>query len=139
MTTEEKTFEPKLRSRNEQIVQIYLPLVFFVLVIIAISIAIILLPESRNSSISHWANISTILLVIPTLVSLLIFLAITILLMLGFAKVIKWLPIQTSKIYVVFLKIEIFIINSTTKIVSPVINLRSKMHSIKTVFKKGVN
>ncbi len=139
MTSGKKLFEPKHSSRNEQIVQIYLPLAIFVLVMIVISVAIILLPESRISSISQWANISTVLLVIPTLASLLIFLAIIVLLIVGFAKLIKWLPIQTSKIYVIFLKIEIFLINSSTKVVSPVINLRSKLHSVKTVFKKGVN
>lgn len=139
MTTDKKTFQPKIRSKNEQIVQIYLPLAVFVLIVFATSLAIILLPDSSNSSISQWANISTVLLVIPTLVSLIIFLAITVLLIVGLAKLIKWLPIQTSKIYVIFLKAEVFLINSSAKIVSPVISFKSRIHSIKNVFKKGVN
>lgn len=127
----------KVITRKEQFLQIYLPLIIFTLIMVGLSLLVILLPKTRTANISHWGNISTLVLILPLLVVLVVIFAITALIIFGMAKLIKWLPIHATMVYVFFMKVELIIINISNKLVAPIIHSRSIAFSIRSIFKKG--
>ena len=137
MTSTNKNVSTKEKSHKEHFLQIYLPLTTFVLLVIIVAVLVIIISGTKIQSIQHWANISMVLLIVPSLFTSLIVLAIFILLIAGQAKLLKWLPIHFANFYFFIMKIAIVIINGSNKIVSPVINLKSKFFALKSIWKKG--
>ena len=137
MEAQSKKLSSKEKSKNEQFVQIYLPLTIFVLLVIILSFFVIQNSTNGNGSVAHWANISSVILIAPTLFLTLFWLAVVALIIFGLSKAIKWVPIFISKGYVFIIKIAIFIMNGSNKLVSPLISSRAKFHSLKSIFKKG--
>lgn len=127
----------KEKSKNEQFLQIYLPLGIFILLVVSSSLLVVLNSSTENSNIAHWANISSVIIIFPSLFSTLLWVAIVILIIFGLTKAIKWLPIYISKVYVFIIKVAIFLMNGSNRLVSPLINFRVKFHSLKSIFKKG--
>jgi hypothetical protein len=127
------------KYRNEQLLQIYLPLIAFVLIGTLLTIGVIRLFDGGGSSIAHWSNISAVFLIVPLLLEILITTILVIFLVIGLGKLIKWLPIYISTVYVFIIKITIFIMNGSNKITSPIINSRAKISSLKSIFRREPN
>jgi hypothetical protein len=127
----------KSNRSKEHFLQIYFPLSIFLLLIVVSGILIINIPGTGSQTIQKSADISAALLIIPILFSNLIFLGIIILLIIGLGKSLKWIPIHFSSLHVFFIKIAIFIMNGSNKIVFPIISSRSKLYSLKSIWKKG--
>lgn len=136
MTSTNKHVGTKEKSQKEHFLQIYLPLTFFVLFVIIVVVSVINISGTNIQSVQHWANISMVVLIVPSLFASLLVLAIFILLIVGQAKLLKWLPIHFANFYVFIMKIAIVIMNGSNKIVSPVINSKSKFFSLKSIWKK---
>lgn len=137
MAPEKKTTGKKEQSKKEHFLQIYLPLIFFLLLVIIAAGLVINISGSKIQSVQHWANISVVILVVPLLFSTLIFLAIILLMIFGQAKFLKWLPIHAANLHVFIMKIAVLIMNGSNKLVSPVIKSKSKIFSLKSIWKKG--
>ena len=137
MDSQKNKLGSKEKSKNEQFLQIYLPLGIFILLAVSFSLLAILNSTTENSNIAHWANISSVILIFPSLFTTLVWVAIVLLIIFGLAKAIKWIPIYISKAYVFIIRVAIFLINGSNKLVSPLINFRVKFHSLKSIFKKG--
>lgn len=137
MAPEKKTTESKEQSKKEHFLQIYLPLIFFLLLVIIAAGLAINISVSKIQSVQHWANISVVILVVPLLFSTLIFLAIFLLIIIGQAKFLKWLPIHAANLHVFIMKIAVLIMNGSNKLVSPIIKSKSKIFSLKSIWKKG--
>lgn len=137
MAPEKKTTGSKEQSKKEHFLQIYLPLIFFLLLVIIAAGLAINISVSKIQSVQHWANISVVILVVPLLFSTLIFLAIFLLIIIGQAKFLKWLPIHAANLHVFIMKIAVLIMNGSNKLVSPIIKSKSKIFSLKSIWKKG--
>jgi phosphoglycerol transferase MdoB-like AlkP superfamily enzyme len=137
MTSTNKNEGSKEKSQKEHFLQIYLPITTFVLLVIIVAVLVIIISGTNIQSVQQWANVSVVLLIVPSLFISLIMLAIFILVILVQAKLLKWLPIHFANFYVFIMKIAIFIMNGSNKIVSPVINSKSKFFALKSIWKKG--
>ncbi|MBE0687606.1 MAG: hypothetical protein IH585_16565 [Anaerolineaceae bacterium] len=137
MSSTKKNTETKEQSKKEHFLQIYLPLSFFLLLVMIAAVLVINISGSKIQSVQQWANISAVLLIVPLLFTSFIVLAILILLIFGQAKLLKWLPIHFANFYVFIMKIAIFIMNGSNKIVTPIIKTKSKFFSLKSIWKKG--
>ncbi|MDO9085649.1 MAG: hypothetical protein Q7U53_05515 [Anaerolineaceae bacterium] len=135
MNKQIKTASSKEKSKKEHFLQIYLPLSFFLLLVVVASVFVIQISESGIQTVSHWANISVVLIFVPLLFTVLLILAILILIIFGQAKFIKWIPINVSKIYVFILKIALFIVNGSNKITNPIIKSKARIYSLKSIWK----
>lgn len=125
----------KLQSKKELIFQVYFPLSLFTLLLLAVSIMVIRVSGSDVTSVSHWSNISFVFISVPMFFSILLLLALLILFIFLQAKLIRWLPIFVSKIYVFFLKVALFIVNGSNKITTPIIKTKSSIYSFKSFWK----
>jgi len=137
MSSTKKNTETKEQSKKEHFLQIYLPLSFFLLLVTIAAVLVINISGSKIQSVQQWANISAVLLIVPLLFTSFIVLAIFIFLIFGQAKLLKWLPIHFANFYVFIMKIAIFIMNGSNKIVTPIIKTKSKFFSLKSIWKKG--
>jgi len=137
MKAKTKTENISKSYKKEQLIQIYLPLFVFVLVTLGLIVGVILVSGRNAQTIFHWGNISAVVVILPLLFDLIIFLLILVFLIFGIAKIIKWLPIHLSNLYVFIIRIAIFIMNGSNKITSPIINTRAKLFSLKSIYRKG--
>jgi hypothetical protein len=137
MSVVKKKISSKEKSKREHFLQIYTPLIIFVVLAVFAVIMIVNTSFSNTQNIQQWADISAILIIVPVLFSILVFLALIILLVVGLGKLLKWIPVHFSNFHVFIMKIAIFIMNGSNKIVFPVINARSKLFSLKSLWKKG--
>ncbi len=125
--------------KREQYLQIYVPLIVFVLITVTLILGVILISGTQGQSISHWGNISSVVVIVPLLINFIILLLLIILIIVGVAKLIKWVPIHLSNLYVIVIKLAIFVMNASNKITSPIINSRAKLSSFQSIFKKGIS
>ena len=125
---ESKKDQPKNR---ELFYQIYLPLLIFVLLILAVGILSITETTSNFAATAHWANISLILLSIPFMVLTFLVLAILCLIVFGQYKLIRWLPIKLKKLYALLLMASAYIWKYSDKVVKPFIELNTWSSTIK--------
>lgn len=132
----EKTEKP---YKKEQYIQIYIPLIVFAFISILLVAGVIFVSGNQAQSISHWGNISAVIIIFPLFFELLLVLLLLVLLIIGFAKLIKWVPIHLSNLYVLIIKAAIFVMNISNKITSPIINSRAKFYSFQYIFKKGTS
>lgn len=132
-----KNLTSKEKSKREHLIQIYLPVLFFFLIIVITGILVVNVSGTNSQMVQEWAGISVVLLIIPELFFVLITLAIIILFIMGLGKLLKWIPIHFTNLRVVIIKIAIFIMNGSNKIVFPFIIAKSKLFSLKSIWKKG--
>jgi len=137
MTLTNKNAGTKAKSKKEHFLQIYLPLAFFLLLVIITAVLVVNTSGTKIQSVQHWANISVVLLIVPLFFNSLLVLVIFILLIIGQSKLLKWLPIHFANFHVFIMKMAIAIMNGSNKIVSPVIKSKSKLFSFKSIWKKG--
>lgn len=138
--TEKNNSKKTIKSyKNEQLLQIYLPLFAFVLIGFILTFGVIRLFDRGGSLIAHWGNVSAVFLIVPLLFETLLTTILVIFLVLGLGKLIKWLPIYLSRIYVFIIKIAIFIMKGSNNITSPIIKSRAKLSSLKSILRRESN
>ena len=128
-----KTKTTRQTTNNELFLQVYLPLIFTIIVFIAIAVIITLDSSSASANIHHWANISVVFLSVPMIISTFISITLSIALIFGLSKANQWLPVPLKKVHLIFLKIQLWLWDMSEKIASPVIKMRSKAHSLRNV------
>ncbi len=122
-------------TRSETGIQIYLPLGIGILLFLLIAVLVSTNVSPVNANIHHWANISVVILAGPMFILSLILLALLILLIVGQAKLLGWIPTQLRKVHALFLKVALAIWNLSTKITSPIVTIKSKASG----FRKGLS
>ncbi len=128
-----KTKTTQQTTKNELFLQVYLPLIFTIIVFIVIAVFITLDKSTASANIHHWANISVVFLAVPLIISTLISIALSVAFIFGMGKAITWLPLPLKKFHLFLLKIALWLWETSEKITSPVINMRSKAHSLRKV------
>ena len=128
-----KTKTPRQITKNELIVQVYLPLIITIIVFIVIAVFIALDSSPASVNVHHWANISVVFLSVPMIISTFITIAISVALVFGLSKAIQWLPVPLKKVHLILLKIQLWLWDMSEKIASPVIKMRSKAYSLRKV------
>jgi hypothetical protein len=126
-----KTKTTRQTTKNELFVQVYLPLVFTIIVFIVFAVFIALDSSPASVNIHHWANISVVFLSVPMIISTFITILLSLVLIFGLDKAIQWLPVPLKKAHLLLLKIQLWLWDISEKITSPVINMRSKAHSLR--------
>ena len=126
-----KTKTTAQTTKNELVLQVYLPLIFTIIVFIAIAVLITLDSSPASANIHHWANISVVFLSVPMIISTFISITLSIALIFGLSKAIQWLPVPLKKVHLIFLKIQLWLWDLSEKITTPVINMRSKAYSLR--------
>ncbi len=125
----------KNSTKNQIFVQIYLPLIVFILIIIGVAVLSILSTTNNFDLTAHWANISFVLLSVPALVTGFIVFVLLALLVFGQYKLIRWLPIQLKKLYALVLTVSAYIWKFTNQLSRPIIEVKSKNASLQRLVK----
>ncbi len=126
-------------TKKELVLQIYLPLIIFILLILAVGILAILSTTNDFSRTADWANVSVVFLSVPFLIFTFLILAVLILVIYAQAKLIKSVPIQLKRLYALILTISASVWRFSDKAVSPIIKVNGWSAAIKRFFSKSSN
>jgi hypothetical protein len=121
-------------TKKELILQIYLPLIGFVLLVLAVGLLAILSTTNDFTQTADWANVSVVFLSVPFLILSFIMLAVMVLLIYGQAKLIKWAPIQLKRLYALVLTISAAVWRFSDKAAQPIIKVNGWTAAIKRFF-----
>lgn len=122
---------PKQVTKSEIGIQIYLPLGLGVLLFLLIAVLVSINVSPMDANIHQWADISVMMLVIPMFILSFFVLALLILLIVGQAKLLGWIPTQLRKVQAIFLKIALTVFNFSEKVTTPIVTIRSKVSGLR--------
>jgi len=124
------------RHRKEMMRQIILPIALSVVLCIAMIVLINIATFRDNGDVARWAAVSTIWIVIPIMIGMLIFLAILGGLIYLLAKLMNVTPTYTGLVQDYVHKAAIYIKRGTDALVKPVIQLNGILASIIAFFER---
>jgi hypothetical protein len=120
--------------RKQRTTQIILPIVISAVLFIGITILICVAASNSNGNISTWAEISTIWITIPMIITGLIVLAILIGLIYLMVQALTYLPYYTSLAQDYVYIARSYIIRGADMAVKPIINFEGFIEKIKAFF-----
>lgn len=125
-------------SRKRSFWQIWFPLVFSILVVLAIAVLIVIfsVQDIQANFNVKWANISMVYLIIPTMFTAFIFLAAIVALIYGISKVLNLLPIYSKQVKIFIFRASSTIHKGANKSVQPFLAIHSWIASLRTIFEK---
>lgn len=125
-------------SRKRSFWQIWFPLVFSILVVLAIAVLIVIfsVQDIQANFNVKWANISMVYLIIPTMFTAFIFLAAIVALIYGISKVLNLLPIYSKQVKIFIFRASSTIHKGANKSVQPFLVIHSWIASLRTIFEK---
>ena len=122
--------------RKQRTMQIILPVVLSAVVFIGITILICVATFKSNGDVARWAEISTIWISIPIIVTGLIILVILIGLIYGLVRALAVLPTYTSMAQDYIYIARSYIIRGADMAVKPIIDLEGFIENIKAFFER---
>ena len=122
------------RHRKQLVWQIILPIVLTALLIVALIVIINIATFRDNGDVARWAAVSTIWIVIPIMIGMLIFLALLVGLIYLMMKLLNITPTYTSLAQDYVYKAEGYIKRAADAVVKPVLQIEGLRASIKAVF-----
>ncbi len=125
--------KPERDHKKQSFWQILLPLGLVIILFILASVWVSLSSSSNQELGLHWANVSTIFLMIPILLVSLIFLVILAGLVYGFSRLLSIIPPYFGQVIQFFNRVSEGILIATDKIVSPIFLVRSQSAKVKAI------
>jgi len=124
------------KHRKERTIQIILPVVLTVVLII-VSIVLINIATFRDGGdVARWAAISTIWIVIPIMIGMLIFLALLLGIVYLLAKLLNITPTYTNMAQGYVRKAAVYIKRGADAVIKPVIQLQGFLATIEAFFQR---
>ena len=124
------------KHRKERTTQIILPVVLTVVFIIALIILINIATFRDNGDVARWAAVSTIWIVIPIIIGMLIFLVILGGLIYALAKLLNITPTYTGMAQDYVRKAAVYIKRGADAVVKPVIQLKGFLATLEAFFQR---
>lgn len=138
MNTQQLPYKTSLESaarRKKQFWwQIFLPVVAAAIIMIVLAV---LSTRASNAQISQWGNISTMIVVLPVLLTCLVGLAITVAMIVGLSKLLKVLPQFFTVVLIRLDQARAAIQRVADKAAAPVIRTSSTAAAVRTVFTRN--
>ena len=128
--------ESYLKHRKQLVWQIILPMVLTSLLIVALIVFINIATFRDNGDVARWAAVSTIWIVIPIMIGMLIFLALLGGLVYLMMKLLNLTPTYTSLAQDYVYKAESYIKRAADAIVKPVLQINGILAGINAFFEK---
>jgi hypothetical protein len=88
----QKTSSPAADHRRQMIWQVWVPLGASILIILALMVLTIIGAVNRSDHVERWGNLSAVWVIIPVLISSLIFITILLAVVYGMSKLLKNMP-----------------------------------------------
>lgn len=128
--------ESYLKHRKDRAWKIILPVVLSVVLCIALTVLIYFATFRDGGDVGRWAAVSTIWIVIPIIIGMLIFLALLGGLVYLMARLLKITPSYTGMAQDYVHKAAIYIKRGADAVIKPIINLNGILASISAFFER---
>lgn len=128
--------ESYLKHRKQMVWQIILPIVLTVILFVTMIVLINVATFRDGGDVARWAAVSTIWIVVPIMIGMLIFLALLVGLVYLMKKLLHITPTYTGKAQDYVYLAEGYIKRATEAAVRQVINIQGVFASVQRFFKK---
>jgi len=135
-TIPQPVHESYLKHRKQVVWQVILPVVLTSLLIVALIVLVNIATFNQGGDVARWAAISTMWIVIPIMIGMLIFLAILVGLVYLMKKLLDLTPNYTSLAQDYVYKAEGYIKRMSEALVKPVLQLNGILASLIAFFEK---
>ncbi len=115
--------EPNPNHQRQKVWQIYLPMTFASLVILALAVLAVVTAGPGNPKTGQWASISLIWMIAPWLMISLVFFVFLGLMIYGLSKLIHILPIYARLVNVRLMIINLGLLNILNRLAKPVMTV----------------
>jgi hypothetical protein len=131
-TPEERIAEHK----RQMLLQVWIPLAVGTLLILAVMVLTVLGAVYGSSQIERWGNLSAVYIIIPSLFSSLITLALLIALIKGLATLIQKFPGWMYLLQALFARIYALVYQAANRVAAPVVSVGGVVEGLKAARKK---
>jgi hypothetical protein len=125
-----------LKHRKQMVWQIILPVALASLLIVALIVLINITTFNQGGDVARWAAISTIWIVVPIMIGMLIFLVLMVGLVYLMKKLLNITPTYTSLAQDYVYKVESYVKRAADALVKPVLQLNGILASLIAFFEK---
>jgi len=127
---------PEALHRQQMLKQVWVPIIIAMVIVAALMILTIVGAVQANPQVEHWGGISAILIIIPLLLTLLVFLAITGASVYGINKLLKKMPGWMHKLQVFMENLSIKVRRAADASTQPVIKVNMFTTRTKTLWNR---
>lgn len=135
-TPPERNLDTYAAHKRETFRQITLPTVIGLIVIIALSVAVIYAGFSGNAQVSRWADISLMWVLLPIIMFSLLFLALLVGLTYGVTKLLYVIPTYSYRLQLFIRNAQTRINTATDLAVEPVLRVNSFLARIRILLRR---
>lgn len=122
------------QHRRQRLLQIWLPLGLTALIVLGVAVWAVVAATAPGPSMTHWANVSAILVILPLCLSAILLLAVVIGLIYLTARIYGRLPGLDRKVQAVFYRIETGVYRAANQSAKPVFSIQGWLASLKALF-----
>ena len=122
------------QHRRQRLLQIWLPLGLTVLIVLSVAVWAVVAATTPGPSMTHWANVSAVIVILPLCLGAILLLAVVIGLIYLTARMYRGLPGMDRKIQSVFFRIETGVRRAADQSVKPVYSIQGWSASLKALF-----
>lgn len=122
------------QHRRQRLLQIWLPLGLTVLIVLGVAVWAVVAATAPGPSMTHWANVSAVIVILPLCLGAILLLAVVIGLIYLTARMYRGLPGMDRKIQSVFFRIETGVHRAADQSVKPVLSIQGRLASLKALF-----
>jgi hypothetical protein len=132
----ERNLDTYAVHKQETFRQVILPTVIGLIVIIAMTVAVIYAGFSGNAQLSRWADISLVWVLLPAMMFSLLFLVLLVGLTIGVTKLLYVIPIYTYRLQLLIRNAQTRINKATDLAVEPVLRVNSFLARARTLLRR---
>lgn len=122
------------QHRRQRMLQIWLPLSVSFIVVLALAVWAVVAATAPGASMTHWANVSAIVVILPICMGAVLLLAVVIALIFLTARIYQALPGLDRKVQTIFLIIEGGARRAADQSVRPIFAVNSWAARLKALF-----
>jgi len=127
---------PVADHRRQMLRQVWAPLFISLFVVLALMILTIVGAVNANPQVEHWGGISAILIIIPLLLVLLVFLAITGACIYGMTKLLKRMPDWMLRLQLLLVRVSVAVRRGADAATQPVIKVNMFSARVKRLWNR---
>jgi len=122
--------------KRQMLVQVWLPLILGTLLVLAVAVLTVIGALNGSSQVERWGNLSVIYILIPTLISSLITIALLAALIRGLSRLNKNLPGWMYQLQAIFARIYALVYQAANRAAAPVVSIGGIVEGLKAARNK---
>ena len=127
---------PAAEHRRQMVRQVWIPMIASIIVVLAIAVLAVVGTVRESDQVNQWGNISAIYLIVPVLITSLVFLAITALMIFGLSKLLKKVPFWMFNLRMRTSQMSVIVRRGADSAVAPIMAVNASNARVRALWKR---